>query len=55
MALLIIVPFYVLLFKRDNEMTAYYNGAIVLFASAVLMMKMIYKLILPLFNKTTSR
>lgn len=44
---------YILVFKKD-EMMAYY-GATILFASAILTIKIIVKLIVPLFNKTTSR
>ena len=54
-ALVIIAPFYMLFFKKVNEMMAYYYGAIVLFASAILMIKMMLKLNNTLFNKTTNR
>ena len=54
-ALIIMVPFFMVFFKKDNDIIPYYYGAIVLFISAIVMIKMILKLINPLFNKTTNR
>lgn len=53
MALVSIVPFYMLIFHKVNPAMVY--GIIVLFASVVLLIKMILKLINPLYNKTTTR
>lgn len=53
MALVSIVPFYMLIFQKGNP--AMFYGVIVLFASVVLLIKMILKLINPLYNKTTNR
>ena len=54
MALLIIIPFYLIFIKKSNEVMAYYNGAIVLFVSTIMIIKIILKLTIPLFNKTTN-
>ena len=51
-ALVSIIPFYNLFFQKANS--AIFYGVIVLFASVLLLIKMILKLVYPLFNKTTN-
>ncbi len=53
-ATLILMPFCLLFVNKDHVTMAYANGVLVLFASGLLLMKVILKLIKPLFNKTIS-
>ena len=52
--LAIIVLIYMLFFNEANQMVFFY-GVIVGFPSVILLIKMIFKLINPLYNKTTNR
>lgn len=53
--LYLIVSAYLILFEKSHEMIVSNNAAMVLFATSVLAINMIVKLLIPLFNKTENR
>jgi len=50
--LIIVVTGYIISSNTDNDMIAYFNGTLVLFASVVLLIILTLKLVIPFFKKT---